>query len=372
MNIAIFIPQLKGGGAERMMVNLANGLVELGINVYFICASFEGPYCKELSNKVNVIDFKKDKTSKCILLLYRQLNIIKPACLITTQAHAILTAVIAAKFLGNKFKLIIREATTPSEAVKRKTKSVVNALRNSLLKALYKKADLYVAVSNGVKEDIIAHYGISSNLIHVIPNPVITADINAKKNIVNNHPFFDENEGNTVLIGVGRIHDSKDFGTLIKAFNIVRKTKKAKLLLLGDTGFNKSEYNRITNLIEEFKLSNDVDFTGFVDNPFSYLYRSDVFVLSSLYEGMPGVIVQAMYCGCQIVSTDCKHGPREITKEGSLGALVEVGDYNQMAEAILNLLDNPISPESLIIRALDFDYLNSTKEYLKLVERVIN
>jgi glycosyltransferase involved in cell wall biosynthesis len=135
---------------------------------------------------------------------------------------------------------------------------------------------------------------------------------------------------------VGRLNEQKDFPTLIRAFKIVyEKSKNARLIILGEG----SEREHLMHLIKELGLVDIVSLPGFLQNPFSYMHRSQVFVLPSIHEGFGNVLVEAMACGCPVVSTDCPSGPREILNNGEYGHLVPVGDAAAMAAAILDVLD---------------------------------
>jgi len=126
----------------------------------------------------------------------------------------------------------------------------------------------------------------------------------------------------------------KDFATLIRAFAIVRKTFRCKLMIIGDTQRSPTYMSSLRALVEQLDLQSEVDFVGFTTNPFAYLAKCEAYALSSLYEGLPGALVQAMALGCKIVSADCRSGPREILKSGEYGHLVPVGNYVEMAHAL--------------------------------------
>lgn len=372
-SITLFVAQLEGGGAERMMVNLANGFADQGHKVHLVCSMFIGPFCDEVNSNVIVVDFKCSKVSKSVFLLRSFLIKESPDCLITTQFHASITAIIANKISGKNIPVVLREATTPSEAFKFKKRnpSIGSTVWNMLFKFIYNLANSYVAVSHGVKNDIIKFYNVKPNKVSVVPNPIITKDLYSKINQEVNHPFFADNSNSKIIISAGRIHSVKDFSTLIKAFKIVHQSLNVKLLILGNTNFNKKEFEILKNLVNELDLNDVINFTGFVKNPFKYFYLADVFVLSSLYEGMPGVIVQAMFCGCQIVSTNCKNGPSEILNSGEFGELVSVGDFEDMAKSIIKLINTPVSENVLRNRSMDYSIDITLKHYNKIIKSII-
>ncbi|MEP0566480.1 MAG: glycosyltransferase, partial [Paracoccaceae bacterium] len=163
------------------------------------------------------------------------------------------------------------------------------------------------------------------------------------------------------VLGVGRLTDIKDFPTLIRAFAKVHESHKARLIILGD-GHRERE---LRELVHQIGLDDVVYFTGYVDNPFAFLSRASLFVLSSRNEGLPGVLIQAMACGCPVVSTDCPHGPREILDDGRFGPLVPVGNVAALSKAMAEVLDHPPDPSTLKDRAALFEVNHIIDEYRK-------
>jgi glycosyltransferase involved in cell wall biosynthesis len=162
---------------------------------------------------------------------------------------------------------------------------------------------------------------------------------------------------------VGRLTEAKDFGTLIKAFAEVLKVKDCRLVILGE-GEKRRE---LESLIESLNLVNKISMPGFVDNPYKYMRQASVFVLSSKWEGLPNVLIEAMACGTPLVATDCPSGPNEILQNGEYGLLVSVGDKDKMAEAILQQLEVPTDCNKLLERSLNFSVTRAVNEYLKLI-----
>jgi glycosyltransferase involved in cell wall biosynthesis len=144
-------------------------------------------------------------------------------------------------------------------------------------------------------------------------------------------------EEQPVLLGVGRLVPQKDYTVLLRAFSRIRKSRPIRLIVLGEG----TERRRLERYAQRLGVRDDVDFPGFVKNPFPFMRRCTVYVLSSRFEGLPGALIQAMACGAPVVSTDCPSGPSEIIDSGSNGFLVPVGDDEKLAASIENLLDNP-------------------------------
>ena len=175
--------------------------------------------------------------------------------------------------------------------------------------------------------------------ICVAPNPVVPTDVFALAAQPVDHPWFTTGS-DPVLLGVGRLAPEKDFATLIRAFARVQRHRPARLMILGEG----SERGSLEALVAALGLEDSVSLPGFAINPFAYMTRAGVFVLSSLSEGSPGALIQALACGAPVVATDCQNGPREILDGGRYGRLVPVGDVPALAEAVLAALTDPRSP----------------------------
>jgi glycosyltransferase involved in cell wall biosynthesis len=195
-----------------------------------------------------------------------------------------------------------------------------------------------VAVSRGAAEDL-ALSGVPRDLLKVIYNPVITPSLVAQARQEPAHPWLAPGQP-PVIMGAGRLTRAKDFPTLIRAFAEIRQHREARLMILGEG----EERAGLTQLARELGLADDVALPGFTENAMSHMARAAVFVLSSAWEGLPTVLIEALAAGARVVSTDCPSGPREILQEGRLGALVPVGDAHALAEAVLEALERPSTP----------------------------
>lgn len=218
------------------------------------------------------------------------------------------------------------------------TKEANGELKHRLVhrtaKYVYPYADEIVAVSDGVGEDLLKMTNASPEQITTIYNPSVTEDLLEKRTEPVDHPWFDEDEEIPVILGVGELSEQKDFETLIRAFDRVVDNQQARLVILGEG----PRREKLETLIAELGLGDVVSMPGFVDNPYAYMAKTDVFVLSSRWEGCPNVLVEAMACGAPVVSTDCPSGPEEILKDGKHGLLLSVGDEEQMARCVINVL----------------------------------
>jgi glycosyltransferase involved in cell wall biosynthesis len=359
--IALFIPSLRGGGAEKIFVNLANGFIEKNLKVDLVLAQKEGPYLKDLSEKINIINLNKKRILFSLLPLIKYLKKEKANILISALSHANIIALMANFLINNKVKIIVTEHN-PISIKNNKLSFLKKILTKFFIKKLYKKAKGVVAVSQGVADDFVETLNISKNNLFTIYNPINILDIKEKSKQEIYHKWLNDNKHETI-IAVGRLAIQKNFLLLIKAVEIVRKKIDIKLIILGEG----EERNNLENLIKELNLQDSIDLVGFVDNPYAFLSKSNVFILSSIHEGLPTVLIEAMACGTPVVSTDCPSGPSEILEDGKYGKLVPVNDPEALAKAIIETLNNPIDSKKLQKRANFFSVENSVNKYLEII-----
>lgn len=230
-----------------------------------------------------------------------------------------------------------------------------------ILPAFLHHADKVVAVSEGVRDDLLKVSGMPGDRFAVLYNPVFEDDILKLAEAPLDEAWF-ANRNVPVIAAAGKLSPQKDYPTLLKAFALVRDHRAARLMILG----NGEEYDRLKRLCHDLDVARDVTFMGYVRNPYAFLRKADLFVMSSRHEGMPTALIEAIACGCPVVSTDCPSGPREILAGGRYGRLVPVGDSRALADAILQTLDAPIASEILIERARKFSFEEAIDAYENL------
>ncbi|QNU20466.1 glycosyltransferase [Geobacillus thermoleovorans] len=343
--IAIFLPSLRGGGAERVMVNLAKAFAKNNFQVDLVLAKAEGPYLSQISSDIRIVDLNASRVALSLFPLAKYLRKNKPFALISALNHANIIAILAAEISLTNTKILVTEHSTLSRSLLHHA-NVRTKLMPFLMKLFYPMADHVIAVSNGVADDLAKTLNLSQSKIKVIYNPVVTDDLFEKANEEVDHPWFQDKQ-HPVILAVGRLTEVKDYPTLIKAFYHVRQQREAKLVILGD-GEKREE---LLNLIKDMGLEQDVDIIGFVQNPYAYMKRCSVFVLSSKWEGLPTVLVEALACGANVISTDCPSGPREILKNGKYGSLAKTGDDKGLAKEILKILDVGKQDEKVLTEA---------------------
>ncbi len=360
-HIAIFLSNIGGGGAERVMLNLAQGMVQRGIQVDLVLGKAWGPHLKKIPPQVKLVDLKSNGILGKLWSLSRYLKQKKPLVLLSGMHYANEIA-IGANFLAGGFtKIVVSEHNTISRAIQQ-TSNTRKLLIPILVKYLYPLADSVVAVSQEAAKDLSQFTNLSLERICSIYNPVISSELQAKSQAAIEHPWFLNNDC-PIILGVGKLFPQKDFPTLIRAFALVRKERSARLVILGWGSLR----SQLEALVEELGLQDDVAFLGYVQNPYPYMVRAGVFVLSSAWEGLPTVLIEAMALGTPVISTDCPSGPAEILDHGKYGWLTPVGDSKTLAKAILSVLDGQ-SKKIDPVWLKQFEVETTTEQYLQLFD----
>lgn len=327
------MPGLYDGGAERTLLNLAEGIAARGYPVDLVLARAEGAYMSEIPDSVRVIDLKAARVLMCLPALVRYLRSEHPTALLATL-YANIIAVWARRMTGIPRRVVINEQNTLT-SVSNGEKDLRWKLYPELAKWFYPWADGITAVSKGVADDLALATRMLPSQIQVIYNPIVTPDLHKKSKTSLEHPWFRTGEP-PVVLGVGRLTSQKAFNVLIEAFARVIKSQPARLLILGEG----EERPMLEAQIRQLGLEQDIDLPGFVSNPYPYMANAALFVLSSRWEGLPTVLVEAMSLGTPVIATDCPSGPREILRNGQYGQLVPVDDPDALAQAIQNSLVN--------------------------------
>lgn len=336
-HIALFLPSLNGGGAEQVMVNLARGFADRGLQVDLVLAKAEGCHMDEVPKDVQVVDLGAKRVLCSLPGLVRYLRRERPNVMLSAMDHANLVALCAKKLAGVSTRVVVSVHCTPSLEIAN-MQGFRARLMPHLEKLFYPWANTVVAVSEGVADDLVQLTGLLRNKLRVIYNPTITPELLSRAEEPLVHPWFQPGEP-PVILGAGRLTASKDFLMMIQAFALVRRERPARLIILGEG----EERPRLEALVQELRLGQDVALPGFVNNPYKYMKHAGIFVLSSKYEGFGLVLVEAMTCGTPVVATNCPSGPAEILKGGKWGRLVPVGNADALAQAILRTLEAPIS-----------------------------
>ena len=359
--IAVFISFSGQGGVERMIVNLTAEFVEQGYQVDLVLAKAKGQHFEAVAPGVRIVKLGSKHTFTSLLPLVKYLKRERPQALLVAKDRAIKVAVVARKLSGHSCRVVGRLGTTASAALEHS-----NWFKRwswyAGMSHFYPQLDQLVTVSQGVADDVLQITDMDPAQITVIRNPVVTPDIYQRAKQPVEHPWF-EDDGDPIVMGAGRYTRQKDFPTLLKAIAQVRQSLPCRLMILGD---GKAEQKQqLLDLAESLGISDAISFPGFVKNPYAYMCRAKLFALSSLWEGSPNVLTEAMALGVPVVATDCPSGPREILQQGRYGPLVTMGDVNGLALAIEQTLKNPLPGETIGEAVLEYTQKNSASAYLR-------
>jgi glycosyltransferase involved in cell wall biosynthesis len=334
--LAIFLHGLYEGGAERTLLNLAEGMTGLGYAVDLVLARAAGPFLSQIPEQVRMIDLKSPRVLYSLNALTRYIRKERPDALISAIDYTNITALWAKRIVNIPKRLVVVEQNNLSHRVDQMPYYYREVIPR-LIRLSYPWAKCIVAVSQGVADDLASSTGLRHDSIQVIYNPIITQEIRRKSQETLSHPWFQAGQP-PVLLAVGRLTAQKDFPTLLHAFAKVRRDRIARLMILGEG----EERQTLETLVKSLELNDDVCMPGFVDNPYAFMAHAAAFILSSKWEGLPTVLVEALYCGKPVIATDCPSGPREILKDGLFGQLISIGDPVKMAQAIEYSLDGKL------------------------------
>lgn len=371
ITIALFVHSLDDHGAARVALNLAQGFLSSlspDVKVELVLTRGGGVFLQQVPQRVEIVELNASKSPVLfnkLIAIWRYLRRNKPTFLIAIGDN-INIAGIAQRLSGSCTIVLAGVHNYLSLYIPNEHRSFKSVLPY-LLRWCFSQCELIIAVSKGVAEDLASTTGLSLERIKVIYNPVISLDLLEKAEEPVNHPWFTSKEI-PVILGAGRFVKQKDFFTLIRAFALVRQHCLARLIIIGQG----AEQFELEQLVHDLNLDGEVDFPGFVENPYAYMSKAKVFVLSSAWEGFGNVIVEAMATGTAVVSTDCPSGPAEILENGKYGRLVPVGDFKALAHAILLTLENPIAPPILKQKAKDFSIELIVEQYLHLMKDILD
>ena len=373
MKLFILIPSLEKGGIERSMSRLSKGLLDRGWDVSVISEKPSKESISYFDERVKLLSLGSsfiNQNSNIIFSIFKNiLYYFKIKKYIKKYSPDVLLAVknipvsIFLKIvLKNKFKLIIREAVNPKYSSITQRSLLSRIFVNNLKKLLYPKADNIIAISEGVKQSLVKNFNLDSSKIQTIYNPSADEKIlslakeDIDRDLISNRPL---------IVSIGRLTKQKDHITLLKAFNKIHSNIDCNLYIIGEG----SERRNLEKFIKNNNIDNKVKLLGYQNNPWKFLSKSNLFVLSSIWEGFGNVIVESMLIGIPVISSDCPSGPREILNNGKSGKLFQVGDYNHLANIIKEIIssDNSELINYAKLRSKDFTIEKITQEYQKVL-----
>ena len=360
-HLAIFVSFSGTGGVERVTLNLLQGLSRLDVKVdlLMVIAKRGQPPSIPWPN-IRVIDLKVKHSQMAIPALIRYLRSERPDVLMVAKDRAVRAAIIAHWLARVNTRLVGQLHMNMTGFLKSKPR-LQRWLRTAPMRWLFPYLDRIICVSEGVVEDTLAITGMPPDRVVAIRNPVITPELAEQAREPVDHPWFSDDI--PIIVGAGRLTPEKDFPTLIRAFGRVRQHRNCRLIILGEGPLQPE----LESLIAELGLAASVSLPGFCSNPFAYMRRASLFVMSSAWEGSGNVLVEALALGIPSVSTDCPYGPRETLADGKYGPLVPVGDHEALARAMLQTLNNPLPSDFLRQAVTEFTIEYSAQRYLDVL-----
>lgn len=356
--ITMVLPDFGGGGAERIMVFLANAFAETGIDITFLAGRAEGPCLIDLSDRVRLVDLGVTRFAQAVPALVKHLNVQSPDAVLSALTHANLVTLLAARLARRGPRVVVAEHNSTSMLANagRGPKQMV---KTALLKALYPRADCITFVSHAMQAEFEKLLNLAPDRLATIYNPVPVHRLREMASRGARHAWLTQKDG-PVVIAAGRLTEQKDFHTLLRAF--ARVDPPARLIVFGEG----PERTSLEALRTKLHLQDRVALPGFVDDLPTELGAADLFVLSSRWEGLPGVLLEALALDVPVVATNCPTGPEEILQSGRWGRLVPVGAVENLAAAMRAALEGTHS--TLAAEALArFEPENIVRQYLSVL-----
>jgi len=333
--------EIGSGGMGKMRIQLMNAIARAGYRVDLVLGKRQGEHALALHDAVRVFDLGTTHAVFGVAPLAAYLRRHRPRILLTQRIRVTVLAH-RARSLARVSTRIFATGNTHESIAVREYPPREQRKRLRRIRHYFARNDGMIAVSRGVAADHARLMGWPLEAIHVAPNPVLTQDVDALSREPVDHPWF-QLDGPPVILGIGRLQPAKDFHTLIDSFARLRQKRNARLVILGDGPLREE----LESMAKALGIADSFDLPGFVDNPYAWLARSRMFVLSSRWEGLPNALIEAMAVDTPVVATDCRSGPAEILDDGHHGPLVPVGDVDALARAMESVWDTPPTPGHL-------------------------
>jgi glycosyltransferase involved in cell wall biosynthesis len=358
--IVLIAQGLTGGGAEMSMLRLAEDFAGRDFDVHVAVLRRSGQLVSMIPKGLRVDEIGGGRLG-CILRLARYLHQRRPDAIFGFMTYASVVAILAQAFSPSLKRVIASEHTVFSHSIR--IRGGLPKLFHYAAPVAYRWARAIICVSHGVETDLARTARLPRRMLRTIYNPVITADLLERSFDIPEHPWLSRKD-KPVILAAGRLEKLKNYPLMLRAFARLRSRADCRLLILGEG----SQREALGAEIRQLGLSDCVELAGFRANPMSYMRRADAFVLSSDFEGLSNVLIEAMAVGCPVVSTDAPHGPREVLQDGRHGRLVPVGDVNAMAAAMHNALCAPGDRRAAMDWALSFQVRRCADAYLRVAQ----
>lgn len=370
--IAFFVPSLdqRYGGAERATMTFANMLAKRGYAIDLVLIQPAAALRADVDPAVRLVDLNLSRRGLLALpWLWWYVRVAQPAIMVGTLPADNLVSLWAAwlaRATGAQRVRVVMQYQNPMSSATQLARPLTRRLLPFLMRLCYPRADAIVSVSHDLASEIRASLRHPFPQLRVIHNPVVRPDVATLAAQDLDDPWVADRSV-PLLLGVGRLAPQKDFATLLRAVALVQQQRAVRLLILGEGGLRAE----LEALVQQLGLAAAVRLPGYVSNPYAYMGRADLFVLSSQSEGLPTVLIEAMACGTPVVATDCETGPREILADGQFGRLVAMGDAVALAKAIGATLDDPLPSAALQARASQFSVAAALAAYEQLLHDLL-
>ncbi|MEA3278432.1 MAG: glycosyltransferase [Pseudomonadota bacterium] len=359
--IAVFVATSGHSGVDRVMTNLVRQWAAWGLRVDLLQVRGHGPHIADPPANLRLVDLGARHVLSALPALARYLRRERPVALLSDKDRVNRTAILARSLACSSTRLVVRLGTTLSRNLESRG-PVERWVQRRSVRWLYRKADRLLVPSLGVADDLVAYTGFPREQISVVRSPIVTPLLAEQVLLETGHPWFSDRSV-PVILGVGELGYRKDFETLIRAFARLRETRPCRLIILG----RGRRRERLEALARELGVVDDLDLPGFHSNPYAFMARADLFVLSSRWEGMPVALIETLACRTPVVSTDCPSGPREVLGGRSVGQLVPVEDDRAMAEAMETMLDRRVPAAELEDAVSEYRVERSAADYLRVL-----
>lgn len=367
--IAFYMHNFNGGGAEKVTITIADLLYKEGYDVSIIVKNNTGILSSKVPHYIKVIDLDIRNRNKAVRIYNNLKKLIKIfndneyKCIVSVTSGMNLIAAIA-KRIAWKTKIPLIGTIHNSVSQERINHKSIKIF---LTKKINNQFSKIISVSEDARKEYVELTKIKSQKTITIYNPVVSPDIKIKSEVLCPHPWLNNNREFKTLITAGRLTFQKNQELLLEMFSKLKKEIDVRLIILGEGELKE----KLVEFCVNKGIDKYVDFVGFVDNPYCYFKNADAFVLSSRYEGLPTVLIEALACGCNIISTDCPTGPREILGN-DYGFLCEPNNLDDLFLKTKQCLNNPIAKSKLIKHSFNYSIEKSKQQYVDLMREILN
>lgn len=365
-DVSLFLPAFTVGGVERMRLNIARGFTKAGFRVELVALNAQGPLLDEVPEGVSVADLNSPRMLTALPSVVRYFRDRRPTVFLSALDYANLVSLWAHRLVRVDTRIYVGTHKVLSVATRETELWREKHLMPTLLRRAYPRADGIIGVSDGIADDLVSFLNLKPGSVTVINNPALTDEVLARAEEPSGHPWLDDPVmASRTVISVGRLDRQKDFPTLIRAFERLRSEgMDLRLVIVGEG----KERPHLEALVTELGLEDRISLPGFSTNPWAFMKRAALFVSSSAWEGFGNVHVEALGCGCPVVSTDSPSGPADILDNGRFGPLVPIGDVDALAQAMRKTLERPLPADTLKARAMDFHVDKVIEHYRTLMQ----